>query len=230
MGQGAPPSMWRTMCEGLALPKVAASQFRPPIRVDGAGHGEPVLVIPGLMSGDNFTSFLRRSLVISGFDARPSGILINTGATPVLIERLEKLVAAIHRETGETVTLLGWSLGGLYARLLGIRCAEHVRRVVTLGSPFSGDLRANHGWRLYELLNQHKVDDPQFAEDISAKPPVDTIAVWSPNDGIVSPQSSRGLAEESDRQIEVSATHLEMGSSATCVRRIIELLGEVSPE
>lgn len=206
--------------------KLATSALRPPIRISGAGKGEPVIVIPGMMSGDNATSFLRRSLAASGFDARPSGLIFNTGATPQRVNQLQRRIAALHEETGKQITLLGWSLGGLYARLLGQRCSEHLCRVVTLGSPFSGDPHANHAWRLYELLNGHKVTASPFPEDFRVKPPVDTIAVWSPNDGVVSPESARGLPDQSDRQVQVEATHMEMATSAPCVKRIISLLSE----
>lgn len=208
------------------MPKLAASAFRPPICVAGAGKGEPVIVIPGMMSGDNSTSFLRRSLAASGFDARPSGMIFNTGATPQRVNDLQRRIASLYEETGQPVTLVGWSLGGLFARLLGQRCPDQLCRVVTMGSPFSGDPHANHAWRLYELLNGHKVTASPFPEDFRIKPPVDTIAIWSPNDGVVSPESSRGLPEQSDRQFEVEATHMEMATSTLCVTQIIGLLGE----
>ncbi len=225
---GTPPPLSLAFREGLLLPKLAANPLRPPVCVERAGQGEPVIVIPGLMSGDNSTSFLRRSLTASGFDARPSGLIFNTGATPQRVEAIQRLVASVYEETGKPVILLGWSLGGLYARLLGQRCAGHLARVVTLGSPFSGDPHANHAWRLYEWLNGHKVTQSPFPEDFRVKPPVDTIAFWSPNDGVIAPESARGLPGESDRQVEVAAGHLEMASSAPCVQRIIEVLAEAS--
>jgi len=226
MTGGVPPPFSKAVIDGLTLPKIALSTVRPPIRIAAAGQGQPVVVIPGMMSGDNATSFLRRSLIASGFDARPSGLVFNTGATPRRVEMLCKTVADIHAETGQPVTLVGWSLGGLYARLIGHRCCGDVARVVTLGSPFSGDPHANHAWRLYELINGHPVTHSPFPEDIRKKPPVETIAVWSPNDGVIAPESARGLPDESDRQVQVNATHMEMATSAPTVKRIIQLLAE----
>lgn len=208
------------------MPKLAMAALRPPVCVEQAGTGQPVIVIPGMMSGDNATSFLRRSLSASGFDARPSQLIFNTGATPRRIAMLAGEIEKVRAETGQSVTLVGWSLGGLFARLLGHRCPENVARVITLGSPFSGDPHANHAWRLYELLNGHPVTRSPFPEDVSVKPPVDTIAVWSPNDGVIAEGSARGLPEESDHQVEVGATHMEMATSAPTVKRIIELLSE----
>ncbi len=96
---------------------------------------------------------------------------------------------------------MGWSLGGIFARELAKQRPELVRLVVTLGSPFSGDPRANNAWRIYELLNDHPVDRPPIASDLAEKPPVPTVAVWSPRDGIVAPVAARRQRHESDRQV-----------------------------
>ena len=125
------------------------------------------------------------------------------------------------------MALVGWSLGGLYARILAHRHPELVSAVVTLGTPFSGDLRANNAWRLYEKLSGHPVDHSPFSENVAAKPPVPTVAVWSANDGIIAPESARGQPEESDRRVEVAAHHLDMGSNAASVRQVIAALAEV---
>jgi pimeloyl-ACP methyl ester carboxylesterase len=213
--------------EGLAFGKIALNQFRAPVRVQGAGRGQPIIVIPGMLSGDASTSFLRRSLRASGFDARASGLLLNSGATPRRVESIQRRISSVRKETGKAVTLIGWSLGGLYARLLGHRCSGEVQGVITLGSPFSGDPRANNAWRLYEAINRHEVSQSPFPEDISVKPPVLTVAFWSPNDGVVAPYCARGEANESDLQIELSARHFEMAASAPCVRQIIQVLAEL---
>ncbi|GAA0279836.1 alpha/beta hydrolase [Alteraurantiacibacter aestuarii] len=226
MAAGSPPPLFNALREGLAMQGLAASALRPPIRVRNAGHGEPVIVIPGMMSGDNSTSFLRRSLQASGFDARPSGLIFNTGATPQRLNDLQRRIEALHAERGQPVALVGWSLGGLFARVLGQRCAGDISCIITLGSPFSGDPHANHAWRLYELLNGHKVTQSPFPEDFRIKPPVRTIAIWSPNDGVVAPESARGLPDQSDEQVQVDATHMEMATAPQCVTRIIQLLGE----
>ena len=98
--------------------------------------------------------------------------------------------------------------------------------MVTLGTPFSGDPHANNAWRLYELLSGHKVTQSPFVEDISIKPQVPTIAVWSARDGVISPANSRGLSNESDWQVEVETGHLNYATNAACVRRVITLLAE----
>jgi pimeloyl-ACP methyl ester carboxylesterase len=222
----APPvSLAALEIKGLGA--IALSALRPALKVAGAGARQPVITIPGMMSGDRSISFLSRSLGVSGFDARKSGIMFHAVATRHSVALVEQRLAAIHAETGRKVALIGWSLGGLYARILAHRQPQMISVVMTLGTPFSGDPHANNAWRLYELLSGHKVTQSPFAEDFAQKPPVPTVAFWSPNDGIVSPENARGLPDESDRQVQVSASHFELATRSASVRRIIEVLGDV---
>ena len=87
------------------------------------------------------------------------------------------LVNFVHGpKAARKVVLLGWSLGGIYARVLAQRHPDLVDLVVTLGTPFSGDRRANNAWRVYEALNDHAVDASPLPDDPSVKPSVPTIA------------------------------------------------------
>jgi pimeloyl-ACP methyl ester carboxylesterase len=99
------------------------------------------------------------------------------------------------------VVLLGWSLGGLYARELAKRQPDKVAKVITMGSPFSGSPRANNVWRVYQLITGHRVDQPPIEVDLATKPPVETVALWSPNDGMIAPRCAAGLPGERDRAI-----------------------------
>ena len=110
--------------------------------------------------------------------------------------------------------LIGWSLGGLYARVLAQRMPHETELVMTIASPFSGDRRANRAWRLYELINDHRVDAPPFAEDPATKPGVRTIAVWSAVDGVVAPECTMGREHEADHRVRVDAQHFALGPRA----------------
>ncbi len=98
--------------------------------------------------------------------------------------------------------------------------------VVTMGTPFSGSRRANNAWRLYNALNDHTVDAPRLPDDPSLKPTMRTVAVWSPNDGVIAPECARGLEPERDVAIEVPYRHFAMGSDRRAIKRIVEILGE----
>lgn len=185
------------------------------------------MVIPGMMSGDSSTAYLRRSLEASGFDVRKSGIAFHTGIEATRFENLRARVLHIREATGRKLLLVGWSLGGMYARALAHAVPNDIAMVMSLGSPFSGPRTANRAWRLYNLVNDHSVDSPPIAIDVSRKPPVLTVAAWSRRDGIVSAASAQGFAEESDETLELLGSHIDLGTSRRCVRSIIERLGKV---
>ncbi len=222
----APPPLRNTLREGLAFPRVLINPLRMPRKGAKIGRGRPVLVIPGLATGDISTTLLRRTLRMRGFAPEGWRLGLNLGGNADKLARLEARLAQLHRQTGQKPIVIGWSLGGLYARVLAHRAAGDVAMVITVGSPFSGDRHANHGWRVYEAINDHTVDNPPFAEDFSLKPPIPTIAIWSAIDGIVAPQSARGLAGEADIAIRIDAAHFALGASHSAIDRLIAAIGE----
>jgi hypothetical protein len=90
-----------------------------------------------------------------------------------------------------------------------------------LGSPFSGDLRLNNIWRLYEWVAGHKVDDPPTPR-ITAKPPVPALALWSRRDGIIAPVAARGEAHERDHCAEIDCSHMGFGVSRRATRAAVK--------
>ncbi len=182
------------------------------------------MALPGYLTGDLSSSRLRRSLNAAGYAAYGWGLGQNRGARTDLLDRLGDRIAALADRHGQPVALIGWSLGGVYAREVAKVRQRQVSLVMTLGSPFSGNMRANNAWRVYEWLNDHPVDRPPLELDLSAKPPVTTVAVWSPHDGIISPAAARGLPGESDIQREVPCRHLNYARATVGIRAIGELL------
>lgn len=225
--ESAPPLTVRnTLLEGLAFPKVIVNPMRRAIRPGRFGNGRAIMVLPGLLTGDLSTSFLRRSLDAAGFRAYGWDQGVNTGASAAKLEALERRLAELHREHGRKVILIGWSLGGVYARVLAKRMPQHTELVMTVASPFSGDRRANRAWRLYEWINDHTVDATPFEEDLAGRPEVPTIAVWSGVDGVVAPACALGQPDEADVRIRLDAQHFALGSSRPCIVRVIEILEE----
>jgi pimeloyl-ACP methyl ester carboxylesterase len=193
---------------------------------DAAMDAAPVLVLPGILSSDPATSLMRRTLRRKGYYAYASRLGVVTGVTHRLMAKAQARLDDVHARHGRPVTLVGISLGGLYARVLAQRNPDKVALVMTLGTPFSGDRRANNAWRVYEAINDHGVDNPPFPDDPSQKPPVRTIAIWSPNDGIVAPACSRGEEHERDIAVEVPERHFEFSASRRSINRILALLEE----
>ena len=143
----------------MSLPRVLLNPLRLPRKGPEIGRGRAVIVIPGLTTGDISTTLLRRTLKARGFVPEGWRQGINLGADPEKMARLQARVTQLHADTGQKVVLVGWSLGGLYARVLANREAEHVDMVVTVASPIAGSRRGNSAWALYEAINDHKVDD-----------------------------------------------------------------------
>ena len=162
---------------------------------------------------------LRRALADAGFRTYPWDNGWNLGARADTVERLKSRLDSIYQ--GRPVLVVGWSLGGVFARELGRAAPEKVRAVVTLGSPFSQDPHLNNVWRLYEWVAGHKVDQPPIPR-VTAKPPVPTLAIWSRRDGIVAPAAARGEPGESDRQVELDCTHMAFGVSRRTARRVVQ--------
>ncbi len=199
-----------------------------PLGPRGPEDGPPALVVPGLLASDRSTMELRRGLARAGWRVHPWEMGLNKGARADTLERLKARLDAVadHRK----VLLVGWSLGGLFARELARAHPEMVRGVVTLGSPFSGDLRTNNNVRaLYEWIAGHPVDQPPFPR-VLAKPPVPTLALWSRRDGIVSVRSARGLDGERDKEVEINTTHMGFAVSRAALAQINREIAKILEE
>ena len=193
------------------------------------GDGRHVLLIPGLMAAERRMEPLRDVLNAAGFDAHGWGLGRNLGPRPDSLEQIDRRVDAIRRSSGAPVTLVGWSLGGLFAREYAKFAAHKVGGVVTMGTPFSGDPRANHAWRLYQLVSGFSVDDPPFACRREEKPPVPTVALWSARDGVILPECARGRKGERDRAIEVDCTHMGFAAAPEGILAVGHALEAMRP-
>jgi dienelactone hydrolase len=178
------------------------------------------MVIPGFFATDRTTLGLQRALARAGYRVTGWGMGFNRGARADTIDKLVERLERFGR--GRPVILVGWSLGGIYAREVAKARPDLVAKVVTLGTPFSGNPRANNAWRLYELVAGHPVDHPPLDVEVGSKPPVPTSAMWSRRDGMVAPASARGLPDQSDRQIEIDCSHMGFAVSAKAYPKIVE--------
>jgi pimeloyl-ACP methyl ester carboxylesterase len=227
MDDTAPPPLSLLLRElPTALP-VVLSPLRRAQAVAGApaGQSQPVLIIPGLLSTDGATALLRRTLREAGYRTYGAKLGFLTGVRSETFARAFDRLAQVAHAEQRKVALVGWSLGGLYARVLAQRHPELVELVMTLGTPFSGDRRNNNAWRLYEAINDHTVDSPPVPDDPAVKPPVPTIAVWSRRDGVIAPAAARGLPHERDAEIEVPFNHLALATTRPAIARVVNELG-----
>jgi pimeloyl-ACP methyl ester carboxylesterase len=226
-----PPSALLLALEGRAPWEFGAALASFPLmRLAPRGDGHPVVVFPGLAASDLSTLPLRAFLRERGY--RPHGwdLRFNFGPRAgVLAQSLER-VRRIRAQTGRKVSLVGWSLGGVYAREIAKLLSDDVRCVITLGTPFTGDPKANNAWRIYEFASGHSLDDREQIERVREAPPVPTTSVFSRSDGIVAWQcclQQRGALSES---IEVTASHVGMGVNPAAWYALTDRLSQAEGE
>jgi len=190
-----------------------------------------VLVIPGFLCSDQTTFSLRRQLAHAGYRVHGWKLGWNLGAREDTLDRLGQRIESLNHE--RPIVIVGWSLGGLFAREYSRYHPEQVRAVITLGSPFSGDPRQNNVWRLYERVAGHAVDNPPVPR-ITDKPSVPHLAIWSRRDGLIAPRAARGLDHEHDKEVELHCHHMAFGVSKRAAREVVRevtrFLEEVSAD
>ncbi len=151
------------------------------------GDGHPVLVLPGFLTTDLSTVLIRRFLGQLGYSPLPWKLGLNLGQYEDPADIFPR-IEAITDEYGQRVSLVGWSLGGVYAREIARRYPSSVRQVITLGSPFGGITEDNNARWIYEWIHQKKVTeiDDALVKDILKAPPVPSTSIYTRWDGIVS--------------------------------------------
>lgn len=195
------------------------------------GDGHPVMVLPGFMTTDTSTGLLRRYLRRLGYDVHAWELGRNLGPRAIGLEG-EKLVARllhIHETAGRKVSLVGWSLGGVLARLVAGRLPDAVQQVISLGSPFAGDPRASNVWRTYQFMTGQRLDQNHTRgqlREVSQTPPVPTTAIYSKSDGIVAWQNCRDAAGPRVENIEVRGSHCGLGVNPAVLYAVADRLAQ----
>ena len=169
---------------------------------------------------------MRRFLRSRGYAASGWGQGLNLGLREGVLDRAHEKLGKLWIEHGRSVSLIGWSLGGLYARELAKRSPELVRLVITLGSPFTGHPRATNAWRLYEFASGHRIDSHDFHGPMRAAPPVPTTSIWSPTDGVVSWRCSVETRRDLAENIVVDSSHLGLGAHPAALYAIADRLAQ----
>ena len=198
--------------------------LHPPLPVARAKSGQIVVLLPGFGTGPWRMRYMARQLERAGHKAKRWGMGFNLGVSPELFDKLSDRILAVHERYGRRVVLVGWSLGGVFARELAKLHPEAIAKVITMGSPFSGSPYDNNAWRIYHLVTGHPVDQPPVEAELPEKPPVETVAIWSPRDGVVAPRASCGRPGERDRAIAVRCNHVGFPNSPECIRAVLDEL------
>jgi pimeloyl-ACP methyl ester carboxylesterase len=222
-----PPAWWKVALEARAPWELAALLASLPwLKRLPAGDGHPVIVFPGLGVADFSTLPLRRVLRALGYDARPWEQGFNFGPRSGVLAACLAQLRQLREEHQQNVSLVGWSLGGIYARELAKEVPDLVRCVITLGSPFAGHPRATNAWRLFELVSGQSAHDPEVIDTIRSTPPVPTTSIYSRTDGIVAWPCSLNPPSPLSENIEVSASHMGMAMNPVTLYAVADRLAQ----
>jgi len=192
------------------------------------GDGHPVLTLPGFLASDLSMAPMRRYLKELGYDTYAWQMGRNTGGVTRTRAALRDRLAGIHAATGRKVSLVGWSLGGVYARDLALQAPDMVRYVVTLGSPFAGDVRATNATRLYEAMSGDAVgENPELQQAIAGDLPVPTTSIYSRTDGVVNWRTCLLRPSATAENVEVYlASHVGLGVNAAALWAVADRLAQ----
>ncbi len=191
---------------GLLLTKSACEK---------SGDGHPVVIFPGLGTDGRSVEPLRMFCDELGFTGLEWGRGLNTGPKGDIdawIADLALHVRALVSRKPERMTLIGWSLGGIYAREVAKLLDGQVRQVITIGTPFAGSPDCTNVGLFYRLLSgQRAVLDPAMGARFACAPPVPTTSIYSRSDGVVSWRACLQAGGGQVQNIEVDGSHCGLG-------------------
>ena len=235
----AQPPIWR---EGRLGIEAAALVRDPVYRGEGVpgAAGQPVMLIPGFLAGDNSLGLMTRWLRRTGHRTRRAGMRVNIDCSSLAVGRLEERLESMAAAAGRQVAIIGQSRGGAFAKALAVRRPDLVSGIVTLGSPIVNPLAVHPLVRAQVLavgllgtlgapgLFRHSCLGGdccrRFRADLEAPLDASTgfLAIYSRSDGIVDWRSC--LDPAADEQLEVEASHCGMSLNAQAYRAIAEAL------
>ena len=188
-----------------------------------------VIVYPGLAAGDTSTRPLRAFLEDLGYVVHGWYQGMNRGPGRGVLTRLREQLVAVHRDSMQPVSLIGWSLGGVYARELSKLEPKCVRSVITLGTPFAESPRSTNASRVYSMLSGERLPDELMLRQLAVAPPVPFTSLYSKTDGVVAWRASIQKPTHDNAFIEnvqVFASHLGIGCNAAAWYAIADRLAQ----
>ncbi|MEL7453009.1 MAG: alpha/beta hydrolase, partial [Pseudomonadota bacterium] len=194
------------------------------------GDGHCVLVLPGFLAGDGSTRPLRGLLRDLGYDAQGWGMGQNLRFNAERDRQMMDLVERVYAQKGRKISLIGWSLGGVFAREIAKGVPEKVRCVITLGSPISNERAHSNARNLFEAINGKSttpLSDGRY-QDLEAPPPVPTTSIFTKMDGVVNWRGSVQKPGGETENICLPSSHLGIGVSPLTMVAIADRL--IQPE
>ncbi|MGB3795328.1 MAG: alpha/beta fold hydrolase [Alteraurantiacibacter sp.] len=198
--------------------------FKPPLPIEKAENSRAIILLPGFAANPQSMRRMAKELERAGHTVKRWGLGSNYGPSPENFEQLAQRVCSVKERYGQNVVLIGWSLGGIFAREVAKMEPHCVAKVITMGTPFSHTPYSNNMWRIYQAVVGHHVEEPPVKANVAEKPPVETVAFWSPRDGAISRRSACGLPTERDRAVALRCTHMGFCYSDESILALVEEL------
>lgn len=246
-----PPSRFLLALEGRAFFELGAFFMAYPfLRTAPRGDGHPVLVLPGLAASDASTLALRSYLKDLGYESHGWDLGHNLGHHNTVEGDLLDRLLELHTRYRRKVSVIGWSLGGVFARELAKEAPHVVRLVISLGSPIAGCAKSTNAWRVYEAARGQRVGgkcrlggspDANSAEAAEycglacggrgrQVLVVPSTSIYSRTDGVVAWESSRELDSDTTENIEIESSHCGLGHHPAALYAIADRLAQPEGE
>jgi len=201
--------------------------LRPLLKRLTKGDGHPVIVFPGFGGSDRSTKPLRSLLTDLGYAAHGWGLGPNVLFEKIIEDEMIALVRDVAEKSNAKVSLIGWSLGGLFAREIAKACPDQVRCVISLGSPISANSKHSNASSLFRAINGEQSDvERERQMTLAQAPPVPTTSIYSKTDGIVAWEGSVQTGSPKTENIEVPASHFGLGVNPMVIAVIADRLAQ----
>ncbi len=225
----APPP-WMAALEYRAVPeRVQMSTLLPLLRQLPKGDGHPVLVFPGFTTGDQSTEPLRRLLRDLDYRTYGWGLGVNIGPTQRILDGIFQRLEDAHGRLGQPVSIIGWSLGGIYARELARARPDLVRQVITLGSPIQMiEQDRSSASRIWESMSKYHAQGFRRTEREADRPllTVPTTSIYSRTDGVVNWKACLIRRTGRSENIRVYGSHCGLGFNTAAIYAISDRLAQ----
>ena len=232
------PSAFSSLLETRAVFEMASLAYAWPMLMQApSGDGHPVLLLPGFMGSEGSLIALERFLRGRGYNVQTWGLGRNVGFRPGHASAIEQKIRYLHHETGRKVSLVGWSLGGVFALYGAHQASECVRNVITLGSPVSVDasgtavpplLRALYRLIAHPMGSAAHAMQPRAKGMREGKPlPVPVSCLYSLSDGVVPPQEATIEGDPTRHEnIRVWGSHVGLGFNPLVLQIVADRLAQ----
>jgi pimeloyl-ACP methyl ester carboxylesterase len=226
------PSLLLQLLEARAFSELGAyAGCYPFLRMAPRGDGHPVLVLPGFLASGSSTFPLRHLLKALGYRGHRWKLGLNLGPVGYKEQEILWRLKELRHRYDRKVSLIGWSLGGVYARELAWMVPEDVRMVITLGSPFRHHDATAVTWLYEDVTGQAKEHmDERMRERMDRPPPVPSTAIYSRTDGVVNWRCSVERKGEFAENIRVPGSHCGLGHNPAALWAIADRLAQPEGE